>query len=520
MTAVEPDVAPAEHALVEAHHATLAAACAATRTRAYWSPYPEHPKAYGEDGADAAGKAAFEALLGRPLRARPARHGRLGGRRALAVRHRARRRRTRTRTSTCCSPRCGGRDPGLARRRRRRPGPAVCLEILARINARTHEFAHAVMHTSGQAFMMAFQAGGPHAQDRGLEAVAYAYAEMTRTRRTAPLGEAAGQAATAARCRRRFTVVPRGIALVIGCNTFPTWNGYPGLFASLATGNAGPGQAAPRARCCRSRSRSRSPARCWPRPASTRTSSRWPSSGRARASPRPWPSGPRSGSSTTRAPPPSATGWRPTPARRGLHGEGRRQHGGRRLHRRLHGACSRNLAFSLSLYSGQMCTTPQNLLIPRDGIDDRRGPQDVRRGGRRPRRRGRRAARRRRPGERAARRDRQPGRARRGSRPPPGSARSPSPRGGRPPRVPRRGGPYARARHARRRRRRRRALPRGALRPDLLRRRRSTPPPRLELLRAHGPREGRDDGRRVHDRRRRARARVEEACLEAASRCR
>ena len=27
-----------------------------------------------------------------------------------------------------------------------------------------------------------------------------------------------------------------------------------------------------------------------------------------------------------------------------------------------------NLAFSLSLYSGQMCTTPQNLLVPRDGI--------------------------------------------------------------------------------------------------------------------------------------------------------
>ncbi len=27
-----------------------------------------------------------------------------------------------------------------------------------------------------------------------------------------------------------------------------------------------------------------------------------------------------------------------------------------------------NLAFSLALYSGQMCTTPQNLLIPRDGI--------------------------------------------------------------------------------------------------------------------------------------------------------
>src|SRR5262249_56650146 len=37
---------------------------------------------------------------------------------------------------------------------------------------------------------------------------------------------------------KTFKAVPRGIALVIGCNTFPTWNGYPGLFASLATGNA------------------------------------------------------------------------------------------------------------------------------------------------------------------------------------------------------------------------------------------------------------------------------------------
>ena len=27
------------------------------------------------------------------------------------------------------------------------------------------------MHTTGQGFVMAFQAGGPHAQDRGLEAV-------------------------------------------------------------------------------------------------------------------------------------------------------------------------------------------------------------------------------------------------------------------------------------------------------------------------------------------------------------
>jgi hypothetical protein len=36
---------------------------------------------------------------------------------------------------------------------------------------------------------------------------------------------------------KTFTVVPRGVALVIGCQTFPTWNSYPGLFASLVTGN-------------------------------------------------------------------------------------------------------------------------------------------------------------------------------------------------------------------------------------------------------------------------------------------
>ncbi|MBL8486033.1 MAG: aldehyde dehydrogenase family protein, partial [Rhodocyclaceae bacterium] len=34
-----------------------------------------------------------------------------------------------------------------------------------------------------------------------------------------------------------YMVVPRGVALVFGCSTFPNWNAYPGLFASLACGN-------------------------------------------------------------------------------------------------------------------------------------------------------------------------------------------------------------------------------------------------------------------------------------------
>src|SRR5262249_45226945 len=36
------------------------------------------------------------------------------------------------------------------------------------------------------------------------------------------------------------------------------------------------------------------------------------------------------------------------------------------------GMC-RNLAFSLTLYSGQMCTTPQNILVPRGGIETEAG---------------------------------------------------------------------------------------------------------------------------------------------------
>jgi phenylacetic acid degradation protein paaN len=81
---------------------------------------------------------------------------------------------------------------------------------------------------------MAFQAGGAHALDRALEAIAYAYVEMTRTPRTA-IWEKPGKVPL--KMEKTFTVVPRGLALVIGCNTFPTWNSWPGLFASLVTGN-------------------------------------------------------------------------------------------------------------------------------------------------------------------------------------------------------------------------------------------------------------------------------------------
>ena len=205
--------------------------------RGYWSAYPESPspKIYGE-GAAEAGKAAFDALLHKPFPlSLPGQHRHASGRSDRPT----------------ASP-LGVTYPrldldalfgaiGQRRFRGARPVPktwvGVSLEILARINRRSFEIAQAVMHTTGQAFVMAFQAAGPHAQDRGLEAVAYAWDEMRRIPATAYWEKPQGKNEPL-KMQKRYRVVPRGIGLVIGCNTFPTWNGYPGLFASLATGNA------------------------------------------------------------------------------------------------------------------------------------------------------------------------------------------------------------------------------------------------------------------------------------------
>lgn len=112
---------------------------------------------------------------------------------------------------------------------------AVCVEIVNRINARSFEIANAVMHTSGQPFVMAFQAAGPHAQDRALESVVAALVEQERVPASV-VWEKPGRDAPL-RMQKDYRVVPRGLALVVCCNTFPTWNTYPGLFASLACGN-------------------------------------------------------------------------------------------------------------------------------------------------------------------------------------------------------------------------------------------------------------------------------------------
>ncbi|MEU9208791.1 phenylacetic acid degradation protein PaaN [Streptomyces sp. NPDC048415] len=361
------------HQLIAQHRPTLDQALEAIRTRAYWSPHPEHPKAYGENGSLGMeeGKAAFDALLGTRLDlGQPGTDDWVGGEVSpygidlgVAYPHAV----VDVLLPAMRAGQRAWRDAGAEIR------AVVCLEILKRISDRTHEFAHAVMHTSGQAFMMAFQAGGPHAQDRGLEAVAYAYVEQIRTPDTAEWTKPQGKRDPLA-LTKQFTPVPRGIALVIGCNTFPTWNGYPGLFASLATGNAVLVKPHPRA--------------VLPLALTVQVAREVLAEAGfdpnlvALAAERPG-----EGIAKTLAVRPEIriidyTGstafgdWLEANARQA------------QVYTEKAGVNTvivestdnykgmlSNLAFSLSLYSGQMCTTPQNLVIPRDGIRTEEGPK-------------------------------------------------------------------------------------------------------------------------------------------------
>lgn len=217
----------------ERHRATLEHALATIDTRGWWSPYPEHPKAYGEQ-APAAGEAAFRARLGRPFELDQPHDG------TMEV----------VETSPYGTvlgisyPRSGVDELiGAARAAMASwaaTGPetraGVLLEVLDRLKDRSFEMAHAVMHTTGQSFLMAFQAGGPHALDRALEAVAYAHRAQTAVPARAMWEKPQGKRPPLV-VEKEWRIRPRGVAVTLGVSTFPTWNGYPGIFASLATGN-------------------------------------------------------------------------------------------------------------------------------------------------------------------------------------------------------------------------------------------------------------------------------------------
>ncbi|WP_078599690.1 phenylacetic acid degradation protein PaaN [Streptomyces violens] len=348
------------------HKDLLERAVAAAGDRDHWSPHPESPspKVYGPEAAPA-GEAAFRAHLGSAFKL-PG-HPQSGtvavGERSpyglpLDVDYPRITPEEAVAAAKAAAPAWRAATPDV------RAG--VAAEILSRLNAASFEIAHAVHHTTGQPFVMAFQAGGPHAQDRGLEAVAYAWAEQKKlpavTRWTKP--QRKGEPLV---MEKTFTPVGRGVNLLIACNTFPTWNGYPGLFAGLVTGNPvivkpHAGAVLPLAITVRIAREVLAEAGFDPdvvllaaETADQRTAAELALHPDVRVV--------------------DFTGskefgnWLEDHARQAV------------VYTEKAGLNTvvldstddykgllRNLAFALSLYSGQMCTTPQNLLVPRDGI--------------------------------------------------------------------------------------------------------------------------------------------------------
>ena len=92
------------------------------------------------------------------------------------------------------------------------------------------------MHTAGQGFLLAFAGSGANALDRGLEGLAHAHEAMARIPAQAIFSRQFGPGEPV-RLLKRFRIVPVGITVVISCGSYPAWNAYPAIFASLACGN-------------------------------------------------------------------------------------------------------------------------------------------------------------------------------------------------------------------------------------------------------------------------------------------
>ncbi|PLW67115.1 phenylacetic acid degradation protein PaaN [Pseudohalioglobus lutimaris] len=221
--------------LVAKHAATLEQAIDAVHTRKSWSPYKDSPstKIHGPD-KPGAGKAAFEARLNRPFEIELPGMVEWSGEEVspftqepLGI------------TYPLCDPERVIEAAKTSMPAWAKAAPdvriALCMEMADRLYERNFEMAHSVMHVAGQSYTQSFSGSGPNALDRGIEALAYAAIAMANVAPTAEYHRKFGADQVA--LEKTYTLVPRGVGLVICCASFPTWNAYPAMFASLAAGN-------------------------------------------------------------------------------------------------------------------------------------------------------------------------------------------------------------------------------------------------------------------------------------------
>jgi len=221
--------------LFEKHKPLLDTAIKAIHERKFYAAYPEHPKAYGED-APQKGEERFKNLLNKNFESlkqskphtfegeevSPYTQQPLGikypvypAEEVIAKSKEA----FKNWKKTSAEVRTG-----------------ILIEALEKIKEHFFDIAYATMHTTGQSFIMSFQASGPHSNDRALEPIALGYEELTRFPGNVLWDKPMGKFSV--KLEKNFIAVPKGIGLVIGCSTFPVWNTVPGVFANLIAGNS------------------------------------------------------------------------------------------------------------------------------------------------------------------------------------------------------------------------------------------------------------------------------------------
>lgn len=223
--------------MFDRHRETFRRARAAVADRACWSPYPEMPGKYPDaDAAQAAGLAAFRAQLGRAFDLdQPGLTGTAGQEISPY-----------TQDPLGIAYPQSDPDALFTAARAAIPGWAAadidtrlgvlmeCLDTLYRDHLFT--VVQAVMHTAGQSFNMAYAGSGVNALDRGIEALVHAEAAMRFTPPQARWERRFGPSEI--KLHKTYRLIPRGVAVCFTCASFPTWNAWPSILASLATGNA------------------------------------------------------------------------------------------------------------------------------------------------------------------------------------------------------------------------------------------------------------------------------------------
>ncbi|MEI6759163.1 MAG: aldehyde dehydrogenase family protein, partial [Betaproteobacteria bacterium] len=227
--------------LFEQHRTRFERAQAACQQRDCWSPFPELPGKYPEAAAaQASGLAAFQAHLGQDQPrffelGQPGTVGTLGEeispytQRPLGILYpqadpdRLFEAAGRAMTDWAQAP----IDERIG----------LLLEVVDTIY-REHlfEIVHAVMHTAGQSFNMAYAGSGVNALDRAFEALVYAHQAQHAVAPQARWERQFGPSSIV--LEKTYRLVPRGVAVCFSCASFPTWNAWPSMMASLATGNA------------------------------------------------------------------------------------------------------------------------------------------------------------------------------------------------------------------------------------------------------------------------------------------